>query len=549
MWRPLAVLWVLALGTGFACGPAGAGEGEDLEARLLSPVAEVRRQAEDALEDVEAGVARRLVQGWCAADAPRLRAASCRLRGRLGSAADVAALVRALKAEDVAEGPAATDALLRLARADRLGPGPPLPADLLLGARATRRLADALHERITAEGSGDLGWLLRLGEGLVPPLADLLATVPLNDPARGPALGLLGRIGGDAARRAVVQGGPEAWSADMSAWSDAVVALAPGPGLEEVGAWLDSIVLTSEAAAWQDGRRARPAWGRAPGSFSLVLALFAEGPRRERILEVLRRQVDGRAWWVDARLNAARALLSLGEPTSSDLVLIVESAMPPYRRSARAGSTHDALAELLAMVEPWREDEAVRDALRDLLRPRQLPAVHTTWCRYLLEGPDAPGLADDAAGLVAELPPHTARQRLGARLLDELGVAPVVALEAALDSHDPWLRGWALGRLMGRGGQEARDAAQQALADADDGVLLVGAESHLVELEPGHLRRLVDKATFASTAAARARAWRAVARHVPAAGSASDDGGRPPVGQGDERLDERLRLRGAWLLP
>ncbi|MGE0191780.1 MAG: hypothetical protein AB7T63_07015 [Planctomycetota bacterium] len=536
----LLLLGLLA-GWSASTGHAEPPSRDELAERLGSPVAEVRRRALDDLTFLPPDDACACVDAWAASPSPWLRAAAHAVRARCLRASDVEALLGGLQDPEACVARAAAESLLAAAQADRLGAGPPLPRSRALGPRALRALMLAFIARLEGAEVDDLGWILRLGEGAVAPLS--LAAMDADDAsrARRAALTLMARLGGLGARRGIAAGGPGRWTADLPVWCDAVLTAGPGPGFEEVEAWLDAVVLPTELM--DDGfrpRRGRPPWRRPRANMAELLAQFAEG-RRERVEAVLRDWVETQAsgWWPPTRIQAVRAFLAVGEPSDADLEELVGASIPPLSRSARAGGMHDGLAEILRLLLPWREtSEALREEARRV-SSRTLPPIHHAWLRYLADGSQAEGLADEALELLTGVPSHPERQRLAAFLLDRVGVAPPAALEAAAASDDGGLRAWAVYHRVRLPGDAGEAAAAEALLDPDDRVLLAGALSARVELGVPVRRRLVELAALGETPVVRRRA----ARALSIASTASRADGDSSEDLAEAGLDERLAWR------
>jgi len=547
-WSALAAA---LLSTLLATGSAGADD--DVAAGLLHPLQAHRRATEQALAqraDADA-ILLKLVE----APDTRLRAAAWRVVTSTTRHAFAAQALAALADPSPAVGVEAARALLAITAAEHAPTEPRIPAGTLeRGGRLA--LAHALEEMLETAPATELPKIaFKLGEGVVPSLREIAASPHARFGARRIATRLLGRIGGEEAREALVD-------LVMPWWDDLTVDVLRALceiGFDEYAArvyWtLRGGSETELPTSWRDFLRPR-----FRERVSIVFRCIVRSPPpadAESLRDHLRYMIRRRQFTNNPSqlVEMVRALLALGEPTDYDLVLVLKAACTKRNRK------HPRAAEMgyaLALVSRYREREALQDEARRLLEERDLldptrawqtslPETVEAWARYFVyQGADGDASDDDVThadicGMATRLivgdgeVPTYASRRLGAMLWNEMrsrAKPPRDLVLELLANDDAWVQRYALRWLDRVEDAEATAAVAAGLASPDIDTVVAAAETGRVEPEPAVLVRLLELSVEGHRSQ-RTRSWRLLHGRVPK--SAGDELTQP------EGLDERLR--------
>jgi hypothetical protein len=253
-----------------------------------------------------------------------------------------------------------------------------------------------------------------------------------------------------------------------------------------------------------------------------------------RLLEAAARRAGAVPPWLLPSL--VRAFCILGPPSDEELETIVRAA--DARGGSRRQRWREELGGVLVALEPYREREAVREALEDLLRRDELydwsPLARTVeaWAHHLLGLEDAEEMGRRATHLIRNdgNAAVTVQRRLGAELWERVGVPPPDLVREVLGDAADGLRRYGLRwTVLSLPEEEALAALRAGLADADEDCFLTAAETLGARITPEGVARLGEVALGAARAH-RWRAFRALERLHPA-------GAR--VRAGDEPVEER----------
>lgn len=515
---------------------------------LAAPLTGVREAMQRELAGLPPTLVRAWARVWVHAEDDRLAGEAWRLLAQVGDGSDVEPLRGALAGAGPRAGHAAAEALVALSRRDALGDMPPLPADHTLSSIARTRLARALVGHLRAEFESVGEDVLRLGAGVVPALLEVWATLEASVVRREAAV-LLGRVGGDDVRAGLIAYGPEAWMEEPIGFCRAMALLGRGPDMDALDAWIHDELLGDDRRWGRWPRRGGARRGDDRVEFLRMMTALVHPSWAERAAERAMEVLEGPGWLPAARLAAADLMVALGPLDEVAIQSLVEGVSPPFQRMRGGTAPADELAEILRLLERIPQAPALRDALDELARRQELPPAVAVWLRYLLEGKDAPDLRKQAEGLLVTQPINPARQRMGLRLLDRMGMTSEPLLVPLENSPDGTVRALALRGLLAHDFDPTdRERIYRALRDPALDVFLVAAECPQVHLDPEATLRLVDAATLAAGAPARARAGRLLARRWGGgSGFPEDDEALAlPLIDPVAPLDTRLVHRAAW---
>jgi len=554
-----AALLLLLLGAS-VCAEDEAGERARLEADLLSPLEGAREEA-FALLCERGEAARPHLAAWLAAPDARLRVAAVRGLAALGTPRDGPTLRAALGDEAAVVRVAAAEGLLRMAARGSQDPAPLLAGVAPLMPPAVVAIAHALAPHLERLPDGEeCALAVRLGGAAVPAFASLLRDPRVLGSVRLRAARALGRAGGQGAREALVAelvaGRLAQERRDHATLLEALDDAAPSEGLEPLEAWMAEAITRS------------PSFGRwwlpfgDPRESAAILRWIEQHPpgptapvlreALERLLRAAGRRPGAVPPWLLPSL--VRAFCILGPPSDEDLESIVRAANA--RGGGRRQRWREELGGVLLAIEPYREREALRDALQDLLgsdapaslaewvsgdESRQLARTVEAWAHYLLalEEPDETGRR--ATDLIRNngSAATTAQRSLGAELWDRVGVPPPDLVREVLLEGPEGLRrhglSWAL-RALPR--EEALAALRGGLSDPDEDCFLTAAEALGPLVAPEAIARLGDLALEAGRTNRR-RAFRVLGRILSESAA---------PGRGDESVEDR-RIALSEMLP
>jgi hypothetical protein len=425
----------------------------------------------------------------CVEAEPWARAAGAALLGRVGGPDDTAALLRGLGDQDLRVRNAAAEAVLALAERAVFEAGAEWSA-AAEDPRARDPLARALEPRLEAALSGQVPDLVTdLGEPLVPALVRLLEEPSRTRAVRARAAQALGRLGTDAARAALAGAlgrvtpadGPLSASLLLEALDDA----GHGSAMAGVEAWVRGQLSTE--------REWRRSWRGGLGDRIALLHWLARHPPSEAdaaLRDALRGWIKLAArtpgafppW---AIVDLLRAYCALGTPSDEDLVLMLRTART--RVVTERHRWREQLGEVLLVLEPYAEREALRAGLRELIRraddevyPLQLPRTVESWARWLVRADEPEETAAQAHALLLNegAAASDAQRRLGAELWSRLEAPrpPAEVVRALLEEDGGSLKPYALrwaGAALGRA--EAQAARADAVAEGDDAAALAAA--------------------------------------------------------------------------
>jgi hypothetical protein len=544
---------VLLLTVAFAA-PAASGEEpvggpsarEAMEARLRSPLAAERLEAERSLL-ARGAPALSWARLWIESEEPRLRGAGWALLACGGDARDLVRARRAMGDPQPAVAAVAAEAVVSLAA--RLGPPEEawVPAGTLQAA-AIRPLGQALARRLGEVADASVPPVLsRIGEGAVPALRFLATTARFPPSVRDAAVDALAAIGGDAAREALGALAYDEGVIRREAWWRALVEVGSGKGLAPVhtlvSQWAQAALESSALHRRGEVRGPRGLSWKARTHFYRFLRASPPVDEEGHVEAFLRARLSGcaspRGWDQPSLIvEIVRAYLVVCDPDDDGL----RDALAAARgRPGRASRRREELGEILAALEVYRERAVVQKELRVLLRQDDLPQTVRAWAHYLI-GDEGAAEAQARALALLHLEGDAAtlaQRRLGARLLDRGTAVPMIVLERYAQDLDPWLRTWALSRLVRlRGALPLQLELRTALSDPHEQVFLLAAETLAAEM-------LSDRAGAAVRARAlelavggarrtRPLAWRALARWARARAAeeaAPDDASEGAVGR------------------
>ena len=542
---------------------AAAEEPTARDARLTkavqSPLKAARwRGVDEALDLGRAAVP--LARRWAASPSVHARVAGWHVLAHHGTADDVQAAVKALDDAQPAVAAEAADALLVLG--GRLAPGDePWLSRAAAPEQGTRVLARAI---VTAmhEGprNGVAPQLLALGEGVVPALCHIVEQQRYGTPARAGALRALAAIGGTESRSAianlVTELQDERWHPLWNAWWRALNEVGSGNGLAPAQALAVKYAKAIDFNPWRGPMR-RLHWRDRQQYFRFLgQCPPVDGVEYVRgYLEWLIEQASENArrrLFPSLAASIIRAYLVVCEPSEEMLRHAVLCALTLDRRGWQRRA--EELGEVLRLLAPYRDRPGVQEGLKELLEEDDLPKTVRAWALHL-KGDTPRGemvkIAEaliDAEGAAATL----AQRRLGARLLDDLGVPSVQRIRRTVQEIDGTLHGMGLSWAVrcaaaGRFPQaEADQLLVAALEAEDDGVFLVAAERMPDGLDDGARARLLELAVRGARGV-RGRAWRVVERALDTddgtSGGFVGPGGHAPL---DARLRAAARARTAW---
>ncbi len=526
-----------------AGGPAQADD--DVTAGLLHPLEAHRRAAEQALaERDDAGP---ILETLIAAENPRLRATGWRVIAKREAARFTARAIESLSDPSASVGVEAGRALLKILASETHYTAPRVPSGELDTAARTA-LAHGLAEVLEDAPATELPTVVyRVGDGVLPCLHEIAGGAHFRTGARRSALELIARIGGEAAREALVDLVEPDWD---ELTPDVLRALT------EVGfgAYGDHLYWTLRGGSdtelpisWRDFLRMR---FRERG---IVLRCIVHAPPRDAggLRDHLRALIERRRYHPSRLVEIVRALLALGPPTDDDLVMIVEAVgSTRSRRHPRSAEMGYALAALL----PFKDRVALQDTARSLLERRDLldesrfwqtslPETVEAWCQFYIHGtadePTARDVCDMATHLIrgdGEVPTYASR-RLGVRLWSAMAkhAQPSRGLVTSLlRDDDSWVQRHALRWLDRVEPDEASAAVSNGLRATEIDSVLAAAETDVVPLSAAVQSRLLALSVEGHRWQ-RARAWRVLRSCVADAGDDAVSATAPVT------LDERLR--------
>ncbi|MHC5012056.1 MAG: hypothetical protein ACYTG6_14105 [Planctomycetota bacterium] len=336
---------------------------------------------------------------------------------------------------------------------------------------------------------------LRLGAGIVPALGVLAAPGEHGTVLRQRAVRAIARIGGAEGCRALVALAKSEDPGDLRTLFEALAEVGPQCDLEP------AYRLFVRNASTRKGRTAHAA-----------LRFIAACPPARPSPEVLQRlytHLDARWAWPGSIAAAIRALLSMMPPSERDLDRIAEALGERRWRHPRS----EELGEAMILLEPYREDPAIRDAFEDMIdggrwRP---PEGIRLWARYMVEGnAAAEAIEEEVRARLGRVSPAGLRtRRLLIELLERLGPLDEEAVLLAWADDDAEIRVRALEWAWRALPAERAEAFRCAAMGVDQSLLLAfAAAAH----GPAP-RRLLETAAAeivdgdAETRALAARAW------------------------------------------